>query len=580
MTTFSVWAPKAAERVDLVLPVERQRIEMTTTTRPGWWQVDVPEAGPGTDYQFSIDGGPGFPDPRSQFQPEGVHGPSRVVDHSAFAWTDDHWRGAAPLSGALIYEAHVGTFTPEGTFEAAIEKLPHLVDLGVTHLELLPVPEFPGERGWGYDGVALFAAHHAYGGPDGLKRLVDAAHGAGIGVILDVVYNHLGPDGNYLGAYGPYFTSRYNTPWGEAVNYDDAGSDEVRDFVCDNACHWLENYHVDGLRLDAVHAIYDTSAVHILEEMAGRVSTLQARLGRRKFLIAESDLNDPKLVRAPEAGGYGLDAAWSDDFHHALHSALTGETAGYYEDFGGLAPLARALERGYVYAGDYSPHRSRRHGRPLTGVPASRLLGYLQNHDQVGNRAAGERSSALMNPGRLHIAAALVLLGPFIPMLFQGEEWGASTPFQYFTDHTDEELGRLVSEGRRREFSAFGWKPEDVPDPQDPATFDRSILDWTELNKDPHAALLDWHKALVSLRRQIPELSDGDFHHVHTAFDEDAQWFVLRRGPITIAANLAQTTQAVPVDAAVTTVLLSSDEATLHGGAVRLAPDSVAVLEA
>jgi maltooligosyltrehalose trehalohydrolase len=313
--------------------------------------------------------------------------------------------------------------------------------------------------------------------------------------------------------------------------------------------------------------------------MARRVSTLQARLGRRKFLIAESDLNDPKLVRAPEAGGYGLDAAWSDDFHHALHSALTGETAGYYEDFGGLAPLARALERGYVYAGDYSPHRSRHHGRPLTGVPASRLLGYLQNHDQVGNRAAGERSSALMSPGRLHIAAALVLLGPFVPMLFQGEEWGASTPFQYFTDHIDEELGRLVSEGRRREFSAFGWKPEDVPDPQDPATFDRSILDWTELNKDPHAALLEWHKQLVTLRRRIPDLSDGDFDHVHTTFDEDEQWFVLRRGPITTAANLASEPRSVPVPGA-TSVLLSSEDADLGNAAVRLPPDSVAVLHA
>ncbi len=313
--------------------------------------------------------------------------------------------------------------------------------------------------------------------------------------------------------------------------------------------------------------------------MARRVATLQARLGRRKFLIAESDLNDPKLVRAPEAGGYGLDAAWSDDFHHALHSALTGETAGYYEDFGGLAPLARALERGYVYAGDYSPHRSRRHGRPLTGVPASRLLGYLQNHDQVGNRAAGERSAALMSPGRLHIAAALVLLGPFIPMLFQGEEWAASTPFQYFTDHIDEELGRLVSEGRRREFSAFGWKPEDVPDPQDPATFDRSILDWTELNKDPHAALLEWHKQLVALRRRIPDLSDGDFHQVHTTLDEDAQWFVLRRGDITVATNLAPEPQPVPVPGA-TSVLLSSDVAELREDAVQLPPDSVAVLHA
>jgi maltooligosyltrehalose trehalohydrolase len=401
-------------------------------------------------------------------------------------------------------------------------------------------------------------------------------------VILDVVYNHLGPDGNYLGAYGPYFTSRYNTPWGEAVNYDDAGSDEVRAFVCDNACHWLEKYHVDGLWLDAVHAIFDTSAVHILEQMARQVWTLQSRLGRRKFLIAESDLNDPKLIRAPEAGGYGLDAAWSDDFHHALHSALTGETAGYYEDFGGLAPLGRALERGYVYAGDHSAHRGRRHGRPLSGVPANRLLGYLQNHDQVGNRAAGERSSALMSHGRLQIAAALVLCAPFVPMLFQGEEWGASSPFQYFTDHTDEELGRLVSQGRRREFAAFCWKPEDVPDPQDTATFERSILDWAEPDKEPHAGLLEWHKSLIALRRQLPELSDGDFGEVHTAWDEDEQWFCLRRGPVTIAANLGPAAQPVPIPKSNTAVLLASEpDATrlvAEAATVLLPPDSVAIL--
>jgi len=580
MTRFSVWAPRATQRVDLVLPARRRRIEMAPAGREGWWEVDVPEAGPGTDYQFSLDGGPARPDPRSHFQPDGVHGPSQVVDHETFHWTDQPWRGAAPLSGALIYEAHIGTFTPVGTFDAAIEKLPHLVSLGVTHLELLPVAEFPGERGWGYDGVDLFAPHHAYGGPEGLKRLVDACHAAGLGVILDVVYNHLGPDGNYLRAYGPYFTDRYTTPWGEAVNYDGAGSHEVRDFIGDNAGHWLEHYHVDGLRLDAVHAIFDTSAVHILEELARRVATLQARLGRRKFLIAESDLNDPKLVRAPEAGGFGMDAAWSDDFHHALHSALTGETSGYYEDFGGLEPLGRALERGYVYAGDYSPHRSRRHGRPLTGVPASRLLGYLQNHDQVGNRAAGERCSALMSTGRLHIGAALVLGAPFVPMLFQGEEWGASTPFQYFTDHVDPELGRLVSEGRRQEFAAFGWKPEDVPDPQDLATYERSILDWAELDKDLHAALLDWHKALINLRRRSPALSDGNFDEVHPTWDEDAGWFCLTRGPITVACNLAGHAQAVPVPDDGATILLASAPAgtAVSGGAVTLPPDSVAVL--
>ncbi|HEV7862127.1 MAG TPA: malto-oligosyltrehalose trehalohydrolase [Acidimicrobiia bacterium] len=578
MTKFAVWAPKATERVDLVLRGSGRR-EAMTLGAGGWWAVDVPEAGPGTDYAFSLDGGPAFPDPRSAFQPEGVHGPSRIVDHGAFPWTDDLWRGPAPLPGALIYEAHIGTFTPEGTFDAAIERLPHLVDLGVTHLELLPVAEFPGVRGWGYDGVALFAPHHAYGGPDGLKRLIDAAHAAGLGVIIDVVYNHLGPDGNYLGAYGPYFTGRYNTPWGEAVNYDDAGSDEVRDFVGDNACMWLDEYHADGLRLDAVHAIFDTSAVHILEDLARRVATLQARLGRSKVLIAESDLNDPKLVRPPEAGGYGMDAAWSDDFHHALHSALTGETSGYYEDFGGLDPLGRALERGYVYAGDHSPHRGRRHGRPLTGIPANRLLGYLQNHDPVGNRAAGERSSALMSTGRLHIAAALVLGAPFVPMLFQGEEWGASAPFQYFTDHTDE-LGRLVSEGRRKEFSAFGWKPEDVPDPQDRATFDRSVLDWAELDKEPHARLLAWHRDLIALRRTLPELSDGNFEEITTTWDEDAGWFCLTRGSVTVAVNLAEHRQPVPVPIAAVTVRLASEPAAtdLSDGAVTLPPDSVAIV--
>ena len=580
MTTFSVWAPKATERVDLVLPAEGRRVEMAPAERPGGGRSTWPTPGRGPTTSSRSTAGRGFPTPGRSSSRTACTG-RRASSTTAPSRGRDHlWRGAAPLSGALIYEAHVGTFTPEGTFESAIEKLPHLVELGVTHLELLPVVEFPGDRGWGYDGVDLFAPHHAYGGPDGLKRLVDAAHAAGIGVILDVVYNHLGPDGNYLGAYGPYFTSRYNTPWGEAVNYDDAGADEVRDFVCDNACHWLEHYHVDGLRLDAVHAIFDTSAVHVLEEMARRVATLQARLGRRKFLIAESDLNDPKLVRPPEAGGYGLDAAWSDDFHHALHSALTGETSGYYEDFGGLEPLGRALERGYVYAGDHSPHRGRRHGRPLTGVPAHRLLGYLQNHDQVGNRAAGERSSALMGTGRLQIAAALVLCAPFVPMLFQGEEWGATAPFQYFTDHIDTELGRLVSEGRRREFAAFGWKPTDVPDPQDRATFERSILDWAEPDKEPHAALLQWHRDLFALRRRLPALSDGDFEEVQPTWDEDAGWFCLTRGPVTVAANLGSDAQDVPLRGDATEILLASDpEAALSGdGTVRLAPDSVAIV--
>lgn len=594
MSAFSVWAPEAG-RVELVLGEKRAAMR---AGEKGWWSVEVAAAGPGTDYAFSLDGGPPLPDPRSPHQPHGVHGPSRVVDHGAFPWTDSGWRGGAPLSSALLYELHVGTFTPEGTFEAAIERLAHLVDLGVTHVELLPVGEFPGKWGWGYDGVDLYAPHHAYGGPEGLKRLLDACHGAGLGVVIDVVYNHLGPDGNYLGAFGPYFTDRYATPWGQAVNFDGPGSDGVRDFVVDNACMWLADYHADGLRLDAVHAIFDTSATHILEELAGRVGELEARLGRRLLVIAESDLNDPRLVRPREVGGYGLDAAWNDDLHHALHSLLTGECSGYYEDFGTFADLAAALQRAYVYDGRFSPHRRRRHGRPATGLSGHRFLGYLQNHDQVGNRATGERSAALMSLGRLKIGAALVLSAPFVPMLFAGEEWGASGPFLYFTDHEDRELGRAVSEGRRREFAAFGWDPAEVPDPQDPASFDHSKLDWAELEKEPHASLLEWHRRLVALRRRLPALSDGRLDRVRVRFDEAAGWFVLERGPgvrgvpespgvrgvpeskVVVAANLAAEVQRLPVPEAVGEILLTSDEgARLEArGRLVLPPESVALV--
>jgi maltooligosyltrehalose trehalohydrolase len=581
MGRFSVWAP-LAERVDVVLDGGNgERLPMAPAAEPGWWAADVPGAGPGTLYQYSLDGGPAFPDPRSASQPEGVHGPSEVVDHSAFRWTDGAWRGAAPLPAAVIYELHVGTFTPEGTFDAAAGRLGHLAGLGVTHVELLPVVEFPGERGWGYDGVDLFAPHHAYGGPEGLKGLVDAAHAAGLGVIIDVVYNHLGPDGNYLGAYGPYFTDRYGTPWGSAVNYDDAHADGARRFVVDNALLWLRDYHADGLRLDAVHAIFDASAVHILEEIGAAVRRLEAEVGRRFDVIAESDLNDPRLVRPVVAGGYGLDAAWSDDFHHALHSVLTGERDGYYEDFGTLADLAVALERVFVYDGCYSRHRLRRHGRPVTGCSGTQFVSFLQNHDQVGNRARGERSAELMSPGRLKIGAALVLCSPFVPMLFQGEEWAATSPFQYFTDH-NEELGRLVSEGRRREFAAFGWDPSEIPDPQDPATFERSKLDWAEVAKEPHAGLLDWHRRLLALRRRLPALSCGDLATVAVAYDEEAQWLVLARGPaVRVVVNLAAEAQVVPLPVAggpVEVLLASEDGAVPYDGGVSLPAESVAVV--
>ena len=549
MARFEVWALRACE---VALVLGERRLPMTGPDEVGTFVVEV-EAASDAEYAFSLDGGPPRPDPRSPWQPSGVHGPSRLVDHGAFAWTDQGWV-PPPLRESVVYELHLGTFSPEGTFDGAAARLDHLVGLGVGAVEVMPVAEFPGTRGWGYDGVDLWAPHSAYGGPDGFKRLVDACHGRGLAVVLDVVYNHLGPDGNYLREFAPYFTDRYSTPWGEAVNFDGPDSDPVRAFVVDNACMWVRDYHVDGLRLDAVHAIVDTSATTIVEEIAAAVHGLAESLGRPAWVVAESDLNDPRVVRPPELGGYGCDAQWSDDFHHALHAVLTGERDGYYADFGSLAQLAKALRQAWVYDGCYSPHRRRRHGRPPTGLPGAAFLGYLQNHDQVGNRAAGERSSALMGTGRLKIAAALVLCSPFVPMLFQGEEWGASSPFQYFTDHGDAELGRAVSEGRRREFAAFGWKPENVPDPQDPATFDRSKLDWDERRRPPHDELLEWHRHLVALRREVPALASDGLGPVDVRYDEDARWLVLERGPLSVVCNLAPHEQAIPVAEGTVTV--------------------------
>lgn len=575
MQTFRVWAPRPT-RVEVQVAGRRHPMQ---SHADGWWTATVEAAGPGSDYGFLLEGKGPFPDPRSPWQPDGVHGLSRVVDHGAFAWTDQGFQ-APPLGAALIYELHVGTFTPEGTFDAAIGKLDHLAQLGVTHVELMPVNEFPGTRGWGYDGVDLFAPHHAYGGPDGLKRLVNACHARGLAVLLDVVYNHLGPSGNYLGLYAPYFSSRYATPWGDAVNFDGPDSDEVRRFFCDNALMWLRDYHCDGLRLDAVHAICDTAAQPFLEQLALEVEALEAQLGRHLVVIPESDLNDPRLLWSRERGGFGLDAQWSDDFHHALHTVLTGERDGYYRDFGTLGDLAQALRQAFVYDGRYSAHRRRRHGRAPTGLSGHRFLGYLQNHDQVGNRARGERLSQLVSPGRLKIGAALVLTSPFVPMLFQGEEWGASTPFQYFTDHQEPELAQAVREGRRSEFAAFGWKPEEVPDPQAPETFERSKLQWAELSRPPHAEMLEWHRQLIRLRRAEPVLSDGRLELVQTRFDEAARWFVVERGPISVACNLAAHPQPVPLQPGHHAALLSAPPGLRAAeGVVTLPPDGVAVLK-
>ena len=570
---FEVWAPKASA-VDLVLG--DRRVPMTAEGG-GWCAVEA-DAEAGADYGFSLDGGDTLPDPRSPWQPEGPHGQSRVVDHDAFVWTDAGWKGA-PLASAVVYELHVGTFTPEGTFEAAIDRLEHLVDLGVTAVELMPVAEFPGKHGWGYDGVSLFAPHHAYGGPEGLKRLVDACHARGLAVVMDVVYNHLGPDGNYLGSFGPYFTDRYSTPWGDAINFDDRGSAGVRAFFIENALMWLDDYHCDGLRIDAIHAILDTSAVHILEELAENVERLENHLGRDLFLIAESDLNDPRVIQRRETGGYGIDAQWSDDLHHALHSVITGETEGYYSDFGEMQHLATALQEGFVYGGRYSPFRDRVHGRSPAGIPGYRFLGYIQNHDQVGNRARGDRLSAIVPPDLLKVAAAVVLTAPFVPMIFQGEEWGAGTPFLYFTDHTDPELGRAVSEGRRREFEAFGWDPSEVPDPQDPSTFERSKLNWAEASQDPHAEILEWYRDLIALRKELPDLGDGRLDQVVTFFDEDQRALILQRGDVTVGCNFSDAYVEVPAERGSSTrqLLASSEDPGWDEGGLVLPPTSATI---
>jgi maltooligosyltrehalose trehalohydrolase len=571
MWSFSVWAP-AARSVAVVVDGEASTMERGNG---GWWAATVDAAEVGSRYGFSVDGGPLRPDPRSASQPAGVDGLSAVVDHRAFAWSDGAWRGVA-LPGSVLYELHVGTFSAAGTFDGAAAHLDHLVDLGVDAVELLPVCEFSGDRGWGYDGADLFAPHHAYGGPDGLKRLVGACHGAGLGIVFDVVYNHLGPAGNYLGEFGPYFTDRHHTAWGDAVNMDGPGSDEVRRFVVDNALMWLRDYHGDGLRLDAVHAIVDTSACHILEQLAVEVDTLAAHVRKPLFLIAESDRNDPTLVRARAAGGYGLAAAWADEWHHSLHTALTGEHDGYYEDFGTGAILAKALRQAWVHDGTYSRRRGQVHGGPVTGLTGDRFVIATQTHDQVGNRATGERLAALTTEGRLKVSAALLLTAPFVPMLFMGEEWAASTPFMYFTDHADPALGRAVTEGRRREFAAFGWDPESVPDPQAVGTFERSVLRWDERHDGVHGRVLEWYRELLALRRRLPELADRSLDTVRADVDERGVIVVERGDRVIVVANLGTTEHDFPVGDR--HLALASDQAIrTHQRRVVLPVDTVAI---
>jgi maltooligosyltrehalose trehalohydrolase len=580
MTTFSVWAPAAAEVEAEVAGRRHQMTQDASGSRPGWWSADVPDVAAGTDYGFRLDDGELLPDPRSLRQPLGINGPSRSYDHSAFTWTDRSWRGR-PLPGSVIYELHTGTFTPEGTFDAVIGRLDHLGQLGVQAVELMPVAAFPGRHGWGYDGINLWAVHEPYGGPDGLKRFVDACHERGLAVLLDVVYNHVGI-GNRLADFGPYFTTAHTTPWGPAVNLDQPGSDEVRAFLIGNALMWLRDYHLDGLRLDAVHALEDHRALHFLEELAAEVQGLAALLNRELVLVAESDANDPRLVTSREAGGYGLTGQWSDDFHHTVHAAVTGERQGYYGDFGSMAALAKTYTKVFFHDGTWSSFRGRTHGRQVDvlRIPAHRFLGYLQDHDQVGNRATGDRIAATVPPDLVKVGASLVLTGPYTPMLFMGEEWGADTPWQYFTDHIEPWLAEAVAKGRKAEFAAYGWDAADVPNPQDEATFLRSKLDWTQPDREPYLGILAWYRELIALRRAQPELTDPRLDRVSADYDEKARWIMVRRGRLRIAANLGSRSVRLALGQPGTGVLAASGPGvTIQQDSATLPPATFAVIE-
>ncbi|MBA2573287.1 MAG: malto-oligosyltrehalose trehalohydrolase [Nocardioidaceae bacterium] len=576
---FEVWAPNATERVDLVLDNQRHAM---AGAESGWWRIEV-DAEPDSSYMFAIDGRDLRPDPRALRLPDGPEGPSQLFDLAAVPWTDTQWRGAQ-LPGAVIYEMHVGTFTPEGTLDAAIERLDHLVGLGVDMVEVMPLASFPGRHGWGYDGVGLYAVHEPYGGPAAFCRFVDACHARGLGVFLDVVYNHLGPSGNHLQEFGPYFTDRYDTPWGQALNLDGPDSDDVRRFMIDNALMWLRDFHVDGLRLDAVHALFDVRAVTLLEELSAEVSALSTRLGRPLWLVAESDRNDPLTVTPREAGGLGLHATWADDVHHGLHVLLTGETQGYYADFAAPGSLEKVLGGMFLHAGTYSTFRRRTHGRPLDRTRTSgwRFVVSLQTHDQVGNRAIGDRLSAQLTPGSLACGAALLLTSAGTPMLFMGEEWGASTPWQYFTDHTDSAIATAVRRGRRDDFASHGWSRNQVPDPQAEGTAERSQLDWSEVALEPQARILRWYADLIRLRRERPDLGDPRLDRVSVDHDLEGRTVVVYRGDHFVVVNLSGDERLVKLDVDDTveleTILAWEPAATsVEGATVHLPPESAAI---
>jgi maltooligosyltrehalose trehalohydrolase len=538
VSVINVWAPAAAS-----VRVRALGADAPLTPRgDGWWLG--PDLAPGTDYAFLLDDDDQpLPDPASRWQPHGVHGPSRAYDQDAYEWHDGEWRGR-DLAGAVFYELHVGTFTPGATLDSAIERLDHLVELGITHVELLPVNAFNGVWNWGYDGVDWYAVHEPYGGPDGLKRFVDAAHAKGLAVVLDVVYNHLGPSGNYLPRFGPYLKPGRNT-WGDLVNVENPN---VRRYVIDNALMWLRDFHVDGLRLDAIHAIKDSSPRHVLADLSEEADALAATIDRPLPLIGESDLNDPIVITPRSEGGYGLAAQWDDDVHHALHALLTGEREGYYCDFGTLAVLAKTLTSAFLHDGGYSTFRKQDWGKPIDPhrQRGRQFVVCLQNHDQVGNRAAGERLTELTTPALLRVGAVLLLTAPYTPMLWMGEEWAARTRWPFFTSHPEPELAEATGKGRVEEFAQHGWDTSQMIDPQDPQAYRSAILDWAEPTQPEHADVLDLYRRLIALRAAEPDLRDDDLTAIHVDFDEDARWILVRRGGLRIAANLGESERELP----------------------------------
>ncbi|WP_414755042.1 malto-oligosyltrehalose trehalohydrolase [Anabaena sp. CCY 9910] len=591
---FTVWSPKLNSVAVQILKPEQQLIPLKPIAE-GYWQIKVNDVYPGTLYRYQLNDQEAFADPASQYQPEGVHGASEVVDHQ-FKWTDENWCGV-PLESMIFYEVHVGTFTPEGTFTAIIPRLPELRELGINAIEIMPIAQFPGDthieadlayRNWGYDGVYPFAVQNSYGTPTDLKQFVNACHENGIAVVLDVVYNHFGPEGNYMGEFAPYFTRTYKTPWGNAMNFDDAYSQGVRNYFIENALYWLEEFHIDGLRLDAIQAIYDLGAKHFLRELAEAVHNFSQGETWKRHLIAESDLNNPQIIRPVELGGYGLDAQWSDDFHHALHALLTGDRQGYYQDFGKCADLAKAYADTFVYDWRYAPHRKRFHGISCRDRPLSQFSVCIQNHDQIGNQMQGERLSARISFAGLKLAAGAVLLSPYLPLLFMGEEYGETAPFIYFVSHSDPDLIQAVRAGRKEEFEAFHYA-EDPPDPESAETFLRCKLNWELRHQGQHKVLWDWYRQLIHLRKTHPALLNYDRDSIEATSDEDKQIVVVRRwcesGEVILVMNFSSSavTVVLPIQQSARKLLDSSGcggvETLSVGEEVVLQPTSLVLYE-